>query len=78
MTHRSLDEMGVRQLLDPNGHEGEDLEVDLWYEQRDEYTLDENTHEAKFQKQLVALFKTTEAIKGDRMNTTVFPMAAVD
>ena len=26
---------------------------------------------------MTALFKTTEAIKRDRMNTTVFPMAAV-
>ena len=28
-------------------------------------------------KKLVALFKMTEAIKGDRMNTAVFPIAAV-
>ena len=39
--------------------------------------LDEKTHEANFQKEPVALFKTTEAIKGDHMNTTLFPMAAV-
>ena len=44
---------------------------------RDEPTLDEKTHKAKFQKEMTTLFKTTEAIKGDRMDTTVFPMAAV-
>ena len=76
MGHRSIDEMGVRQVLDPNGHEREYLIHYLWYEMRDEATLDEKTHETKFQKEMTALFKTTEAIKGDRMNTTVFPMAA--
>ena len=77
MAHRSLDEMGLRQVLDPNEHERENLVDNLWYERRDESTLDEKTHETKFQKELVASFKTTEAIKGDRMNTTVSPMAAV-
>ena len=77
LAHRSIDKMGVRQILCPNGHEREDQLDNLWNELRDESTLDEKTHDAKFQKELTALFKTTEAIKGDRMNTTVFPMAAV-
>ena len=77
MAHPSLDERGVRQVHDLNEQEREHLIDNLWYEQRDESTLDEKTHEAKFHKELMALFKTTETIKADRMNTTVFPMAAV-
>ena len=77
MAHRFLGGMGVRQVLDPNGHERENLVDNLWYELRDESTLNEKTHEAKIQKELAALFKTTEAIKGGRINTTVLPMAAV-
>ena len=78
MAHRSLDEMGVRQVLGPNGHERENLVDNLGYELRDESTLDGKTHETKIQKELVASFETTEAIKENCMNITVFPMAAVD
>ena len=77
MSHRSLDDQGVGQVNDPNEKERKHLVKNLWYERRDESTLDEKTHEAKFYKELLALFKVTEAIKAERMNTTVFPMAAV-
>ena len=40
MAHRSLDDIGVRQVLDPNGHERENLVDNQWYELRDESTLD--------------------------------------
>ena len=40
----------------------------LWYEQRDESTLDDKTHDPKFHKELLALFKVTEAIKAGRTN----------
>ena len=49
----------------------------LWYERRDQSTLDEETHDPKFHKELLALFKVTESIKAERINTTVFPMATV-
>ena len=77
MVHRSLDDQGVRQVHDPNEQEREPLVDNLLYERRDESTLDEKTHEAKFHKELMALFKITETIKTERMNTTVFAVAAV-
>ena len=75
--HTGHYEQGVRQVHDPNEQEREHLIDNLWYERPDESTLDEKTHDAKFHKELMALFKTTVTIKTDRMNTTVFPMAAV-
>ena len=77
MSSRSLDENGVRQVNDPNEQERKHLVDNLWYERRDESTLDEKTHDPKFHKQLLALFRTTEAIKAERLNTTVFPIAAI-
>ena len=73
MSYRFLDEQGVRQVNDSNEQEREYLVDNLWYERRDESTLGENIHEPKFHKELVALFKETEAIKAERMNTTVSP-----
>ena len=75
MSSRSLDENGVRQVNDPNEQERKHLVDNLWSERRDESTLDEKTHDPKFHKELLALFRTTEAIKADRLNTTVFPIA---
>ena len=47
----------------------------IWFEKRDESTLDEKTHNAKFHKELVALFKETEEIKQTRTEVTAFPVA---
>ena len=80
MAHRTFDENGVRQIKDPNEHERTNMIDNLWFESRDESTLDEKTHDAKFHKELVALFKKTEEIKQTRTEATVFPVAtqAVD
>ena len=75
MSCRPLNEQGVRQANDPNEREREHLADNLWYERRDESTLDDKTHDPKFHKELLALFKVTESIKTERTNTTVFPMA---
>ena len=77
MSSRSLDENGVRQVNDPNEQERKPLVDNLWYERRNESTLDEKTHDPKFHKELLALFRTKEAIKAERLNTTVFPTAAI-
>ena len=77
MAHQSLNEQGARQVIDPNEQERENLVDNLWYERKDDSTLDEKTHEAKFYKELVSLFKVTETIKQNRTITTVFPIAAV-
>ena len=77
MLSRSLDENGVQQVNDPNEQERKLLVDNLWYERRDESTLDNKTHDPKFYKELLALFRTTEAIKAERLNTTVFPIAAI-
>ena len=77
MSYRSLDENGVRQVNDPNEQERKHLVDNLWYERRDESTLDDKTHDTKFHKELQALFKVTETIKTVRINTTVFPIAAI-
>ena len=80
MAHRTFDENGVRQIRDPNEHERANMIDNVWFESRDESTLDEKTHDAKFHKQLVALFKKTEEIRQTRTEATVFPVAtqAVD
>ena len=62
MAHRTFDENGVRQIRDPNEHERANMIDNVWFESRDESTLDEKTHDAKFHKELVALFKKTEEI----------------
>ena len=49
----------------------------LWYERRDESIRDERSHDAKFHKELLALFKRMEAIKQSRLDTTVFPVAVL-
>ena len=77
MSIRSLDENGVRKVFDPNENQRKHLIDNLWFERRDESTLDEKTHEPKFHKELLALFKETEKIKTERTNTTVFPMVAI-
>ena len=77
MAHQSLNEQGARQVIDPNEQERENLVDNLWYERKDDSTLDEKTQEAKFHKELVSLFKVTETIKQNRTITTVFPIAAV-
>ena len=74
---KSLDDNGVRKVNDPNENERKHLVVNLWYERRDESTLDDKTHDPKFHKELLALFKETEMIKAERTNTTVFPIAAI-
>ena len=74
---RSLDEQGGRRVNDPNERERERLVDNLWFEYRDESTLDEKTHDPKFYKDLINLCKTTEAIKANRTNTTVLPVAFV-
>ena len=80
MAHRTFDENGVRQVKKPNEKEKSNMIDNGWFEKRDESTLDEKTHDAKFHKELVALFKRTEEIKQARPNATVFPVAtqAVD
>ena len=40
MSCRSLNEQRIRQVNDPNEREREDLVDNLWYELRDESTLD--------------------------------------
>ena len=77
MSIRSLDENGVRKVFDPNESERKHLIDNLWFERRDESTLDEKIHDPKFHKELLALFKETEMIKAERTNTTVFPIAAI-
>ena len=75
MAHRTFDENGVRQVKEPNGKERAHMIDNGWFERRDESTLDEKTHEAKFHKELLALFKKTEEIKQNRTEATVFPVA---
>ena len=77
MGHRSLDELGVRKINDPNERERDHLMIILWYERRDDSTLDKKNHDAKFHKELVSLCKTTEGIKAERPNTTIFPIATM-
>ena len=77
MSCRSLNGQCVRQVNDPNEQEREHLVDNLWYERRDESTLDDKTHDPKFHKELLALFKVTESIKAEGTNTTVFLMATV-
>ena len=48
----------------------------IWYERRDDSTLDEKTHELQFHKELVSYFGKTEGIRQNRLNKTVFPTAA--
>ena len=75
MARRSLDEQS--RVNDPNERERDRLVDNLWFEYRDESTLDEKTHYPKFYKDLINLCKTTEATKGNRTNTMIFPVALV-
>ena len=77
MSSRSLDKNGVRQMNDPNEQERKHLVDNLWYKQSDESTPDDKTHDPKFHKKLLALFKMTETIKTERINTPVFLIAAI-
>ena len=73
ITHRS---QGTCQVNDPNELQRKNLVDNLWYERKDNSTLDEKTHEAMFHKELAALFKITESIKQDNETHSV-PIAAV-
>ena len=77
MARRTLDEQGGRRVNDPNKRERDRLVDNLWFEYRDESTLDGKTHDPKFYKDLLYLCKTTEAIKANHTNTTIFPVAVV-
>ena len=77
MSSRYLKEHGIRQENDPYETDREHLVDNLWYQRRDESTLDDKTHNPKFPKELLALFKVTESFKTERSNTTAFPMATV-
>ena len=77
MSSRFLDGNGVRHVNDPNEQERKHLVNNLWYERRDESTLDDKTLDPEFHEELLALFKVTETIKMERINTTVFPIAAI-
>ena len=75
MAHRTFDENGIRQVKEPNEKERSNMIDNGWFEMRDDSTLDEKTHDAKFHKELVALFKRTEEIRQTRTDATVFPVA---
>ena len=75
MAHRTFDENGVRRVKEPNEKERANMVDNGWFERRDESTLDERTHNAKFHKELLALFKKTEGIKQTLTDATVFPVA---
>ena len=75
MAHRTFDENGVRRVKEPNEKERANMIDNGWFERIDESTLDERTHNAKFHKELLALFKKTEGIKQTRTDATVFPVA---
>ena len=75
MAHRTFDENGMRRNRDPNKHERANMIDNIWFKKRDESTRDEKTHNAKFHKELVALFKKTEEIRQTRTEVTVFPVA---
>ena len=76
IANRSIDDTGVTQISDPTEAEKEGLIDNLWFAKRDESTLDEKTHDPKLTKELAALFKKTEAIKQNRTDAMVFPVAA--
>ena len=77
MARRSLNERGDRIVNDPNESERNNLVDNLWFERRDESTIDEKTHEPKFHKELTNLMKETETIQGDRKNSSIFPLAQI-
>ena len=77
MARRSLNERGDRIVNDPNESERNNLVDNLWFERRDESTVDEKTHEPKFHKELTKLMKETETVLGDRKNSSIFPMAQI-
>ena len=77
MGNRSLDQLVLRKVNDPNERECVRLVDNLWYERPDNSTLDKKTHDAKFHKELVSLCKTTEGIKAERTNTTIFPKVII-
>ena len=76
IANRSIDDTGVTQISDPTEAEKDSLNDNLWFAKRDESTLDEKTHDPKLTKKLAALFKKTEAIKKNRTDAMVFPVAA--
>ena len=48
MAHRT--ENAMRRNRDPNEHKRANMIDNIWFEKRDESTLDEKTHNAKFHK----------------------------
>ena len=74
MAHRSLDEKGARQVNGPNEQERENLMDSLWYERRDDSTLDEKLMRRNYNRNIL---KITETIKQNRTNITVVPIARV-
>ena len=77
MAHRTFDENGLRQVKEPNEKERAKIIDNLWFEKTCESTQDEKTHDAKFHKELLALFKKTEEKKQTRIDTSVFPVATL-
>ena len=73
MAHRT--ENAMCRNRDPNEHERANMIDNIWFEKRDESTLDEKTHNAKFHKERVGLFKKTEEIRQTRTEVTVYPVA---
>ena len=52
MAHRTFDENGIRRVKEPNEKERANMIDNGWFEMRDESTLDERIHNAKFHKEL--------------------------
>ena len=77
MAHRTFDDIGVHQVKEPNEVKKAKMIDNLWFEKRDESTQDKKTHDAKFHKDLPALFKETEEIKQTRTYTTVLSVATL-
>ena len=57
MAHRTFDENGVRQVKEFIATKKTSTIDTLWFERRGESTVDEKTHDPKFHKELLALFK---------------------
>ena len=72
MAHRCFDENGVRHVSDTTAAEEENMLDNIWYERRDDSTLDEKTHVLQFHKEPVAYFRKTEEIRRNRLDKTIF------
>ena len=78
--HRTIDKNGVRQANELNTAERKNMIDNVWFEKRDEFTIDEKKHDPKFHKGLLSLLRRTEKIKLNCSDATVFLVAtqAVD